>query len=181
MKIMKKIRIHNKDFEVYLTSEQIRNRLKELAFQVQESLQGKDVVFLAVLNGAFVFAADLVRLIAVDCHITFVKVASYRGVNSTGQVQELIGLNENLTGKCVVILEDIIDSGLSMDKVVEMIRHQNPAEIKIVTFLFKPDAFRGSAKPDYTGFNIPNRFVIGYGLDYNGLGRNLGQIYMLSD
>ena len=178
---MKKIRIHNKNFEVYLTAVQIRNRLTELALQVQEDLQGKDVVFLAILNGAFVFAADLVRLITMDCQITFVKVASYRGVNSTGEVQELIGLNENLAGKCVVILEDIIDSGLSMDKVVEMIRHQNPAEIKIVTLLFKPDAFRGASRPDYTGFSIPNRFVIGYGLDYNGLGRNLPQIYILTD
>ena len=178
MKVMKKIILHNKEFEVFISARQISIRLKELAAQLQNDLQGKDVLFLGILNGAFVFASDLLRLIDMDCRISFVKVASYRGTASTGEVRELIGLAEDLSGKCVVVVEDIIDSGLSMDRVIDMIHIQSPAEVRIATLLFKEESFRGKHTPDYVGFSIPARFVVGYGLDYNGLGRNYDSIYI---
>ena len=180
MKIMKKIRIHNKDFEVYISAGQIQDRLNKLALQLQQDLQNKEVIFLGILNGAFIFAADLIRKIDMDCQVSFVKVASYHGEQSTGHVEELIGIGEDFTGKCVVIVEDIVDSGLSMDRVVEMVREKNPVEIRIVSMLFKEESFRGTNKPGYIGFVIPNRFVIGYGLDFNGFGRNYDSVYIMT-
>jgi hypoxanthine phosphoribosyltransferase len=180
MKLMKKIRLHNKDFEVYLPAKKIKQRLQELALQLQKDLQNKDVVFLGILNGAFIFAADFIRLIDLPCIVSFVKVASYHGEKTSGRVDNLIGIVENLEGKCVVILEDIIDTGLSMDHVVEMLKSHNPSEIKIAALLFKEDAHKGINKPDYTGFVVPNRFVVGYGLDFDGKGRNLNDIYIQS-
>ena len=180
MKLMKKIRLHNKDFEVYLPAEKIRARLYELARRLNTELVNKDIVFLGILNGAFIFAADLVRLVDLPCAISFAKVASYQGDKSTGKVHELIGIVENLEGKCVVIIEDIIDTGLSMDHLVELLKKTNPAEIHIATLLFKEEAHIGKNRPDYTGFVIPNRFVVGYGLDFDGKGRNLEDIYILS-
>jgi hypoxanthine phosphoribosyltransferase len=179
MKVMKIIRIYNKEFEEFISSAKIRARIEELASQLQRDLQNKDHVFLGILNGAFIFAADLMRKISLPCQICFVKVASYHGEASKGIIEELIGINEDLAGKYVVILEDIVDTGLSMDHVVEMAKEKGAAEIRIVTLLLKEEAWRGRYKPDYVGFVIPNRFVIGYGMDYNGFGRNLEDIYIL--
>jgi hypoxanthine phosphoribosyltransferase len=181
MKLMKNIRLHNKDFEVYLSSPKIKVRLNELAALLKIDLQNKDVIFLAILNGAFIFAADLIRMIDIPCKISFIKIASYHGTSTSGRVENLIGISENLEGKCVVILEDIIDTGLSMDHVVEIVKSYNPAEIKIAVLLFKNDAHKGKCKPDYTGFAIPNRFVVGYGLDFDGNGRNYKDIYIESN
>ena len=180
MKLMKKIQLHNKNFELYLPAKKIKERLEEMATSLQKDLQNKDLVFLVILNGAFIFAADFIRQINSPCKVTFVKVASYQGEKTSGKVDNLIGIAENLAGKCVVILEDIIDTGLSMDHVVEMLKSHNPSEIKIVALLFKEDAHEGMHKPDYAGFVIPNRFVVGYGLDFDGAGRNLSDIYILS-
>jgi hypoxanthine phosphoribosyltransferase len=181
MKLMKKIRLHNKDFEVFLPAEKINERLRELAVLLQKDLQNKDVVFLGILNGAFIFAADLIRLVDLPCTVSFVKVASYHGAKSAGKIDDLIGIGENLEGKCVVIVEDIIDTGFSMDHVVKMVRSHNPTEIRIATLLFKEDTHAGINKPDYFGFIIPNRFVIGYGLDFDKQGRNLKDIYIESN
>jgi hypoxanthine phosphoribosyltransferase len=180
MKLMKKIRLHNKDFEVYLPAEKIRARLYEMATQISKDLADKDLVFLGILNGAFIFAADLVRLIDLPCTVSFAKLASYQSDKSTGRIHELIGIAENLEGKCVVIIEDIIDTGLSMDHLVEVLKLKNPAEIHIAVLLFKEEAHVGITRPDYTGFVIPNKFVVGYGLDFDGKGRNLEDIYILS-
>ena len=177
---MKKIRLHNKDFEVYLPAEKIRARLYELATRLNNELLDKDIVFLGILNGAFIFAADLVRLVNLPCSVSFAKLASYQGDTSTGKIHELIGVAENLEGKCVVVIEDIIDTGLSMDHLVELLKSKNPSEIHIATLLFKEEAHVGINKPDYTGFVIPNRFVVGYGLDFDGKGRNLEDIYIHS-
>ena len=179
MKVMKKIILHNREFEVFISSKQIGSRMRELAAQLQHDLQNKDVLFVGILNGAFVFAADLLRHVHMNCKVSFLKVASYKGTATTGQVEELIGLCEDLQGKCVVVIEDIIDSGLSMDKVMQMLRERKPAEVKIVTLLFKEESFRGTTRPDYVGFSIPNRFVVGYGLDFDGLGRNYDDIFIM--
>jgi hypoxanthine phosphoribosyltransferase len=181
MKLMKKIRLHNKDFEVYLPAIKINERLKELALQLHKDLKNKNLVFLGILNGAFIFAADLVRLIDLPCIISFIKIASYHEDKSSGKIVDLIGITENLEGKCVVIVEDIIDTGFSMDHLVEIVRSKNPSEIRIAALLFKEEAHEGLNKPDYTGFVIPNRFVVGYGLDFNGEGRNLEDIYILTE
>jgi len=172
--------LHNKNFEVFLPAERINERLRELASILQKDLQNKDVVFLGILNGAFIFAADLIRLIDLPCMVTFIKVASYHGDRTGGKIDDLIGIGENLEGKCVVIIEDIIDTGLSMDHVVQIVRSHKPAEIRIAALLFKEDAHSGKNKPDYFGFKIPNRFVIGYGLDFDKKGRNLKDIYIES-
>lgn len=144
-------------------------------------MNGKDVVFIAVLNGAFMFAADVLKSIAIPCEISFVKMKSYDGFNSSGKVEELIGLGTELKGKSVVILEDIIDSGLTIDNIIRLIEDQEPNEVKICTLLYKPDAFKGKHAPDLIGFSIPNAFVVGYGLDYNEHGRNLDAIYQIND
>ncbi len=177
---MKKIRLHNKDFEVYLSAEKIRARLYEIATLINNELVNKDLVFIGILNGAFIFAADLVRLVDLPCTVSFAKITSYQGDKSTGKVHELIGIAENLEGKCIVIIEDIIDTGLSMDHLIEILKSKNPSEIHIATLLFKEEAHIGKTRPDYTGFVIPNRFVVGYGLDFDGKGRNLEDIYIHS-
>jgi hypoxanthine phosphoribosyltransferase len=177
---MKKIRLHNKDFEVYIPAEKIRARLYEMATALNKDLAGKDIVFLGILNGAFIFAADLVRLIDLPCSVSFAKLASYQGDKSTGKIHELIGIAEHLEGKCVVIIEDIIDTGLSMDHLVEVLQSKNPSEIHIAALLFKQEAHIGKILPDYVGFSIPNQFVVGYGLDFDGKGRNLEDIYIRS-
>jgi adenylate kinase len=169
--------LNGKDFEISLPNEQISQAVVRIATRMNHDLQGKDVVFLGILNGAFMFASDIFRKINFDCKITFLKLASYEGLDSSGTVKQLIGLNEDLKNKTVVILEDIIDTGITMDSILKQLKGYEPAEIKIATFLFKPDAFQKKFKIDYIGFEIPNEFVIGYGLDYNGLGRNYDHVY----
>lgn len=181
MKLMKKIRLHNREFELYLPSWKINERLKELASQLNNDLKNKDIVFLGVLNGAFIFAADLIRLIELPCSVSFAKFSSYSGLQSTGTVDELIGIKDKLEDKCVVIVEDIVDTGLTMDKLVNAVRTKKPSEIHIISLLFKEDAHKGKYKPEYTGFIIPNLFVLGYGLDYEGQGRNFEDIYIQSE
>ncbi|MEN9699300.1 MAG: hypoxanthine phosphoribosyltransferase [Bacteroidota bacterium] len=172
-------RIHDKQFEVYLSSNQIQSRVQELAKTLENELKGQEVLFLAILNGSFLFAADVMRHIEGPAAITFVKVSSYQGTQSTGRVDELIGLQTSLKGKHVVILEDIIDTGVTMDKVMTLLSSEAPASLRICTLLFKPTAFKGKQVPDFIGFEIPDKFVVGYGLDYNELGRNLNAIYQV--
>ncbi len=140
---------------------------------------GKDPLFLGVLNGSFVFAGDLFKQIKMPCRISFVKMASYIGTGTSGKVDQLIGLQEVITGQHIIILEDIIDSGLTVSKLLEHLHTLQPASIKIAALLFKPDAFKANFKIDYLGIEIPNNFVVGYGLDYNGYGRNSKDIYTL--
>src|SRR5262249_50020890 len=146
---------------------------------INNDYQGKDVVFIAILNGAFMFAADLMKRVTIPCEISFVKVSSYEGMNTSGRVDEVIGLNTDLRNKHVVIVEDIVDTGITIDKVMTLLSAEKPESIKIATLLFKPEAFRGKHKPDFVGFSIPNSFVVGYGLDYNEHGRNTEHIYQL--
>jgi len=176
-----RIKLHDKDFDLTIPTKRIQDTIQDMADEMNAQLLGKDVVFVAILNGAFMFASDLFKRIEFDAYISFIKFASYEGTKSTGNVKKLIGLNEDLNGKTVVILEDIIDSGISMEKIVDEINDLGPKEIRIASLLVKPDAFLRSYNIDYIGMEIPNDFIVGFGLDYDGLGRNLTAIYTNAD
>ena len=173
----KQVTVHDKTFEISIPEEKIRETVNEMARQIGKDLKGKNPLFLIVLNGAFVFAADLVRQMDFDCEVSFVKLSSYAGTKTTSVVRELIGLDEVLTDRTVVIVEDIIDTGITMASTIEKLKHLQAAEVKLATFLFKPDSFQKDFKIDYIGIEIPNDFIIGYGLDYDGLARNYPDIY----
>lgn len=175
------IQIHDKSFEVYLDNQKLQERIAEMGRQLSEEYAGKELIFVAVLNGAFMFAADLLKHIAVPCEISFIKVQSYQGMHSTGRVDEVIGLTNPLAGKHIVILEDIVDTGITMNKLFTLLGEEKPESLKIATLLFKPEPFEGQHAPDYVGFEIPNAFVVGYGLDYNEHGRNHAHIYQLKE
>ena len=147
--------------------------------KINKDLEGKNPLFLVVLNGAFMFASDLLKKITIDCEITFVKLSSYVGTKSTHMVRELIGLDKSLTGRHVVVVEDIIDTGITMHNTLPKLEEIGAEEVKIATLLFKPNAFQKDFKIDYVGMEIENDFIVGYGLDYDGLGRNLADIYKI--
>ncbi len=174
------ITIKDKQFKPFISQQKIADAVKKLADTINSELKHETPVFLAVLNGSFMFAADLLKEITIPCEITFVKLASYQGTASSGMVSELIGLNENLSGRTVVIIEDIIDSGLTLERLTDMLEKKNVKQIKVATILLKPSSYTRSIKVDYIGFNIANDFVVGYGLDYEGLGRNLKEIHVLA-
>ena len=177
---MESIKIHDKHFVPFIDRERINTYVEFLANQIAKDIGPDEVpVFIGILNGSFMFAADFVRKYPHDCHITFVKMASYEGVNSTGKVKHLVGINEDLTGKTVVILEDIIDTGNTLAEIYEIFRDKNVKQLKIATLFFKPDVFRKELPIDYIGKSIEDKFIVGYGLDFDGLGRNLSDIYRL--
>ena len=176
---MKEIRILDKDFRELLTGKVIQQRIEELAGQINNDLTGKEVVFLGILNGAFLFAADLIRRIDFPSRISFVKLASYQGTSSSGTIKELIGWNEDIKNKTIVVVEDIVDTGNTLERIVDELIIRKASEIKIAAMLFKPAAYTKSIPLDYIGFEIPNDFVVGYGLDYDGFGRNLSSVYTL--
>jgi hypoxanthine phosphoribosyltransferase len=177
----KKVQVYDKTFELFIPEAKIQQAIDELAKQMNKDLQGKDVIFMGILNGAFIFAADLYRRITIPSIITFVKVASYAGTSSTGKVERLIGVNENVENMTVVILEDIIDTGITMEYIIKQLKGYEPKEILIATMFFKKEAFKKNYPIHYIGMEIPNRFIVGYGLDYNGYGRNLRDVYVLSE
>ena len=173
------VRIHDKTFRPYISEEEIREKVKELAAQIDHDYLGKNPIFIAILNGAFIFAADLFKSLHIDAEISFIKLASYKGMKSSGQVVTAIGLDTEIFDRHVVIVEDIVDTGKTLNEFLPQLWHQQPASLKIVALLHKPEATAYPLKVDYTGFSIPDKFVVGYGLDYNGLGRNSGAIYQL--
>lgn len=177
--MMKEIRILDKNFREMITEREIMKRVEELAAEMNRDLKGKDVVFLGILNGAFLFAADIFRKLEIPARISFVKLASYEGTKSSGSIKELIGWNEDISNKTVVVIEDIVDTGHTLERIMAELAMRKAAEIRIATAFYKPDAYRGKVKLDYVGFEIPNEFVVGYGLDYDGFGRNLPSIYTL--
>lgn len=158
---------------------QIKARVKEVAQQISKDMEGRNPLLLAVLNGSFIFAADLMREMTIPCEISFVKLASYQGTTSTGKVHEVIGINEDLTGRDIIIVEDIIESGLTIKRMIETLGTRNPASVSVCTLMFKPDCLREDLDINYVAFSIPNDFIVGYGLDYNQQGRNLKSIYTL--
>ena len=173
------IQVLDKSFEVFITRDEIQKEVTSLAEQINADFIGKELVFISVLNGSFMFASDLMKSISIESEISFIKLSSYSGTSTTGKVNELIGLNNDLTGKSVVIIEDIIDTGITIDKIMTLLSMEGAKEVKVCSLLYKPTAFKGVHKPDYTGFSIPNAFVVGYGLDYNEKGRNLDSIYQI--
>lgn len=176
---MKEIRILDKKFREYLTEKNILDRIGVLAAQINKELAGKEVVFLGILNGAFLFAADLYRHIDFPSRISFVKLASYQGTSSSGSIKELIGWNEDIKNKTIVVLEDIVDTGNTLERIVDELIIRKASEIRIAALLHKPEAYTKDIPLHYIGFEIPNDFVVGYGLDYNGFGRNLPSVYTL--
>ena len=179
---MKNVTILDREFELFIPYEKIRAIVEEMAEQMNNDLRDKNPLFLCILNGSFMFAAEVFKRISLlDAEISFVKLASYEGTSTTGAVKELIGLNEDLTGRTVVVLEDIVDTGITIAKTIEQIQSKNPLEIKIATLLLKPDALKVKVPLDYIGIEIPNDFIVGYGLDYNGRGRNLIDIYKVTE
>lgn len=169
------------DFVLYITNEQIRERVQGIARQIEADCADSNPLFLCVLNGAFPFASDLFRAVDIDAEISFIRLKSYEGVQSSGVIKEVIGLQDNIEGRTIVLVEDIIDTGHTMFNLLKTLREHNPADIKIATLLFKPDALARPIKPDYVGFKIPTRFIIGYGLDIDEKARNLNDIYVLKD
>jgi hypoxanthine phosphoribosyltransferase len=175
----KEVTIHDKRFVKYISSRKIQKVIAVIAKRINKDFAGKKPIFLAVLNGSFLFTADLMKKVTIECEVSFIKVASYSGTKSTGNVNTLIGLNENLKGRNIIILEDIVDSGSTIEKLSAMLKVRHPKQIKIATLLFKPNAYKKKIKLDYVGIEVPNDFLVGYGLDYDGLGRNLSDIYSL--
>ena len=175
------MKIKDKEFVTYISEEVISRKVKELASQINEDYQYLNPIFIAVLNGSFMFAADLFKNLDMAAEIIFIKVASYEQLSSTGNVNSLIGLTEPLHDRNVVIIEDIIDTGFTMKKIMEMLEDLGPKTIEIVTLLYKPEALQVDLNIKYCGFEIQNKFVVGYGLDYDGLGRNFREILQLKD
>ncbi len=175
------VKIKDKSFETSITEAEIKRRVKAVAEQINHDMAGKNPLLLAVLNGAFVFAADLMRELTIPCEISFVKLASYQGVTSSGTVKEVIGINENLAGRTIIIVEDIVESGLTMKRMIESIGTRNPASVHICTLLLKPDRLQVPLDIEYVAFSIPNDFILGYGLDYDQQGRQLRDIYTLKE
>lgn len=176
---MSRVTIKDKTFETSIPESEILQRVKAVAARINKDMEGKNPLFLAVLNGAFVFAADLMREITIPCEISFVKLASYQGTTSTGKITEVIGINEDLTGRDIIIVEDIVDTGLTMKRMVETLGTRKPASIHICALLVKPDKLQVDLNIEYAAMEIPNDFIVGYGLDYDQQGRNLKDIYTL--
>ncbi len=176
---MDPIKIHDKKFRISYPEAEIMKHVKAVADRINNDMKDKNPLFLAVLNGSFIFAADLMRLITIPCEISFVKLASYQGTMSTGKIKEVIGINEDISGRNVIILEDIVESGLTMKRMIDSLGTRNPESIHICTLLLKPEKLTVDLNIEYAAMEIPNDFIVGYGLDYNQQGRNLRDIYTL--
>lgn len=176
-----KITLHDKSFVPYLSDAELQVGIQKVADQINKDYKGKKPLFLAVLNGAFMFTSDLLKKIDLECEVSFVKLSSYSQMNSSGNVKELIGLTQNIEGRDILVLEDIIDTGNSMASILPGLREKNPNSVELVTLLHKPEALQKDLFIKYIAFNIPNKFVVGYGLDYDQLGRNIPNLYQLEE
>lgn len=174
---MRSIQLADKTFELSITSTEIQKAIWRIADQMDQDLKDKNPLMICILNGSFMFAADLMKKLTTPCQVSFVKVASYEGTQTTGTVKEIIGLSENIEGRTVVLLEDIVDTGVTIENIMKQITALKPRDVKVATLLFKPEACKRKLTLDYIGLSIPNDFIVGYGLDYNGYGRNLPDIY----
>jgi len=173
------IKLHDLTFEPFISPEEISKKIEEIGAEISSKFEGEKPLFIAILNGAFVFAADLVRATSVESEIIFIRLMSYHGLESSGTVKTVIGLDQNIENRHIIVVEDIIDSGQTMHNFLQDLKEKNPASISIATLLLKPGALQFPIEPDYVGFEIPTKFVVGYGLDYDGIGRNYKGIYQL--
>ncbi|KQN34395.1 hypoxanthine phosphoribosyltransferase [Pedobacter sp. Leaf41] len=179
---MHKIKVDDKEFEIFLENDNLNKRIRLLGIQINLDYEGKCPLFIGVLNGSFLFMADLIKEIDVPCEVAFMRVASYEGTSSSGKVKELIGLPDDIEGRDIIIVEDIVDTGLTINHIIKTLKEKNPASVKVSSLLVKPSALQYDVEElAYVGFEIPNEFVVGYGLDYNGLGRNLNDIYRATE
>lgn len=177
----KQVRLNDKTFRLYKSENEILNAVRNVAHQINEDYIGKRPLLIPVLNGSFMFASDLIKELMLDCELCFIKAASYAGTSSTGEVATIIGLSHEVEGRHIIIIEDIVDTGNTLAKILPLFMQQNPASLKIASLLLKPLALKHDLKVDYVGMEIPNEFIVGYGLDYDGLGRNLRDIYQVID
>ena len=176
---MEFIKVHDKEFKPYISADKISEEVKRVASEINKDYAGKKPLFIAILNGSFMFAADLFKEINIEAEICFIKLASYKGTKSSGQVITAIGLDVDLVGREIIVIEDIVDTGNTLTKFLPQIHHHHPASLKIAALLHKPEAMVHPIKIDYLGFSVPNKFLLGYGLDYDGLGRNIKEIFQL--
>lgn len=173
------VSVHDKTFELFISDEQIQSKIAELGKSLSEDYGALKPLFVGVLNGSFMFASDLMKNISIPAEITFIKVSSYSGMESQGKTKELIGLNESIEGREVIVVEDIVDTGITMEGIVNELKQMGAKSVEVASLLVKPDCLQRDVTVKYTGFEIPEKFVVGYGLDYDGLGRNLKDIYQL--
>ncbi len=176
-----RIKVNDKYFVKYIDSENVRKIVGNIAASIYKDFADEKPLFLCVLNGSFMFSADLMKVYKGICEISFIRLSSYKGIQTTGEVKTLIGLTDDIKGRTVIILEDIIDSGITVKHLLKDLKKYKPAHLKVATLLFKPEAVRTNIKPDYIGLEIPRNFIVGYGLDYDGLGRNLADIYKIEE
>ncbi len=175
----KLVKLNDKTFRLYKSESEILSAVRNVAHLINEDYIGKRPLLVPILNGSFMFASDLIKELMLDCELSFVKAASYTGTTTTGKLINLIGLNENIEGRHVILIEDIVDTGHTLAKIIPTFLERNPASLKIASLLLKPQALQTDVTVDYVGMEIPNEFIVGYGLDYNGLGRNLRDIYQV--
>lgn len=176
---MQTVTLHDKTFDLFIPAQTIQESIAAVAKEINSDYAQKNPLFIAILNGSFLFVADLFRLIEGQAEISFLKMASYEGTSSTGKINELIGLNEDIAGRHVIIVEDIVDTGMTLEKIMLDLQQKNPASLAVATLLFKPAAYQKTIPVNYVGIKVANDFLVGYGLDYDGLGRNLKEIYKL--
>ena len=176
---MKKVRLKDKNFQLFIDSKELNNSIESLSNKINQDYSEREPIFLCVLNGAFVFAAELIKRFNHECQVSFVKLSSYQGVQSSGTINSLIGLNEDIKEKDVIIVEDIVDTGQTIANIVENILNKNPRSIEVATLLYKPKSYQKQIPIKYRAIEIGNDFIVGFGLDYNGLGRNLEEIYII--
>ena len=175
------IQLHDKQFVPFISAKEIEFAIAKMVAQIEDDFADETPVFVGVLNGAFMVVSDFMKLYKKPCEVSFIKMASYEGTSSTEEVKQLIGLNQDLTGRTVVVIEDIVDTGNTVVELKALFKKQNVKHFKIATLFFKPEAYTKDVKIDYVGIRIPNKFIVGYGLDYNGLGRNLPEVYKLKE
>lgn len=178
---MNRIQLLDREFELSIPEKEVLAAIDKVAKAMTEDLKEKRPLMICVLNGSFMFASDLMKRLSFECEISFVKLASYAGMGTTGKVKQLIGLNESIEGRTVVLMEDIVDTGITICNIIEQVKLLKPKDVKVATMLFKPDACKNEVTLDYVGMEIPNDFIVGYGLDYDGYGRNLKDIYTVVD
>ncbi len=176
---MDKIRLKDKEFELYISEEEIKAAIADMAERIREDVKGTDPLFVGILNGAFMFTAELMRQLNEHYELTFARYSSYRGTNSTGIVNEIMPVQADIKGRTLILLEDIVDTGFTMKRVMSKLRDEGAADVKLATMLFKPESLKCDLKPDYIGIQIPADFIVGYGLDYDGLGRAYNSIYKI--